>query len=293
MKNSKVSIIIPTYNEENCIEKCIISLFQQSYKEYEIIIVDDGSIDKTLDIVKSFTQKSKKVKLIKGEHKGPGFSRNLGAKKSSGKILVFVDADMEFDKNYINNLVSPIILDKALNGTTHSYEIATNVNNIWSKLWGRIRVQRLPNQKEDYSSDLVIFRAIKKVVFDKLGGFDQKYGYADDQTFWIKYKLLPYIAKGTVCYHKNPETLKEVYKQSIWIGASIENKILKFKILKFIAPLFLILFSPLIIIFLSIKKCYRNKYLKLLPWMLIFISVRYFGTTQGIFNKIYLNKNIK
>ena len=112
MNNKKpiVSIIIPAYNEEKDIGKCINSLLKQSCKRSEIIIVDDGSTDKTREIVKSF----KGIRLIEGLHKGPGFSRNLGSRQAKGEILVFVDADMIFDKDYIKNLINPILKNESI-----------------------------------------------------------------------------------------------------------------------------------------------------------------------------------
>ena len=78
-----ISVVIPTYNEEKDIGLCLSSLKEQSYKNLEVIVVDDGSTDKTREIVKKF----KKIKLIEGEHKGPGFSRNIGARHAKGDIL--------------------------------------------------------------------------------------------------------------------------------------------------------------------------------------------------------------
>src|SRR3990167_7427329 len=134
----KVSVVIPTYNEEKDIISCIKSLFNQTYKKFEIIVVDDGSTDKTLDIIAQF----KKVRVLKQNHLGSGVARNLGAKYAKGQILVFVDADMTFDKDYLKNLIKPILKDKIGNviGTTHDYEIATNTDNIYSSLYGRVRV---------------------------------------------------------------------------------------------------------------------------------------------------------
>ena len=284
----QVSIIIPGYNEEKDIGKCISSLQMQSFFDFEMIIVDDGSIDKTVEIVKSFQKKDKRIKLIKGNHKGPGFSRNLGANKSKGKILVFIDSDMTFDKDYLKNLIVSMQKDKNLIGTTHDYEIANNLDNLWSRCWGKNRID-LRNKELGG-----IFRAIRKDKFLELGGFDSKYGYADDQTFWLKYKVLPYIAKNTTCYHKNPETLGEVYKQSRWIGASINLKITNLPIIKYFIPFIAVIASPVAIPILLIKKCYKNKNFKLFfPWMFIFMSVRYFGTIAGIFRKIYFNKNMR
>lgn len=281
---SKVSVIIPAYNEEDYIGKAIESLLSQSYKELQIIVVDDGSRDKTRQIVKRY----KKVNLINGEHKGPGFSRNLGAKKAKGDILVFVDADMTFDKDYIKNLVSPIERNKEVIGTTHDYEVAVNTDNRWARLWGKVRVSKAE------AKSLKIFRAIRRKVFLKLGGFDPKFGYADDQSLWIKHKISPKVANNTICYHRNPQTLKEVYKQSRWIGASIDNSLVQTKGLNYLIPIILYLISPVMIPLLSLNKARKNKdYKFFFPWMFIFMTSRYFGTIAGLINKIYFNQNIR
>lgn len=281
-----VSAVIPAYNEERYIKKCLESLSDQSYPKLEILVVDDGSRDETVKIVKRF----RKVKLINGEHRGPGFSRNLGAKRARGEILIFVDADMAFDKDYVSNLVAPLVNDKKIIGTTHDYEVATNTENIWSKLWGRVRVPRDPN----YWKRIVIFRAIRRKNFLELGGFDPSYGYADDQSLWIKYGIRPLVAMNTTCYHRNPESLKETYKQSRWIGASIQSFFLDTAVIQHISVIFLTLLSPLAILIISVKKSFQNENWKLFfPWMILFVGARYYGTLSGVIRKIYLNKNYK
>lgn len=281
-KKPLLSVIIPAYNEEEDIVKCLKSLENQSYKNFEIIVVDDGSIDKTTEIVKKF----QKARLLKQKHKGPGEARNFGARLSKGKILIFVDADMTFNKDYLKNLIAPL-KNKKITGTSH-YETAENLDNIWSKCWGK-GWNTPENEKEDHT-----FKAIRKNKFLELGGFDSKYGYADDRTFWFKYGIKSIVAKKAIGYHKNPETLKEVYKQSIWIGSSFENIFLRIPVIKYIVPFFLAFLSPIVVPLLSFKKCHKNKNFKLLfPWMLIFITVRYFGSIEGIFRKIYFGENVR
>lgn len=240
----KVSVIIPAYNEERYIEKCLASLSKQSYRDKEIIVVDDGSTDRTIEIAKKYH-----IKIIRGEHKGPGFSRNLGAKKAQGKILVFIDADMHFDKEYIKNLVSPILKNSKIVGTTHDYEVATNTDNIWSRLWGKVRVAK------ETAHQVAIFRAIRRDAFLKMGGFDPKYGYADDQTFYYKYGIKPTVAKNTTCYHRNPESLKETYKQAIWIGRSWRRRFTLFKIplLNLVSLLIAALLIPFKVVIKSVQ----------------------------------------
>lgn len=280
---TETSVIIPTYNEEKDIVDAIKSLKKQIYKRFEIIVVDDGSTDNTVKNIRKFEE----VKIIKGQHKGPGFSRNLGAKKAKGKILVFIDADMTFDKNYVKKLVEPLLKNKKIIGTTHELEIVKNTKNTWSRCWGKIRVDK------NEAKDVKIFRAMRRKCFLDLGGFDPKYGYADDQTFWFKHKIKPLVAEDTICYHKNPETLKEVYKQSRWIGASFENKIYEFPVIKYLVPLIYSIISPFAIPLLAIRRCFRNRDFKILPQMMVFMMVRYFGTVEGIYRKTYKKINFR
>ena len=281
-----VSVIIPCYNEEKDIVKCLESLNNQSYKNIEIIIVDDGSTDRSLEVIKQFL----KVRVLKQEHRGPGRARNLGAKNAKGEILIFIDSDMTFDTNYVENLIKPIIEDKngRVIGTTHELEIVKNVDNVWSRCWGKIRVSK------EEAGNIKIFRAIRKKAFIDLEGFDPKYGYADDQTLWIKHKVKPIVAENTRCYHKNPETLKAVYKQSRWIGASIDKMLFRLPVINYLSLMVMIILSPIAIPALAVKRSYEKKSMNLLfPWMILFLTARYFGTVGGIFRRIALGKNFR
>ena len=97
----KVSIIVPVYNREKDIINCYNSLLKQTYKNIEIIFVDDGSTDNTLNILKSFT----KCIVITQKNEGPASARRKGFEKSSGEYISFVDSDDCLDKNFISNLV--------------------------------------------------------------------------------------------------------------------------------------------------------------------------------------------
>lgn len=286
MKKEKplLSVIIPTYNEEKDIGNCIKSLEQQSHKDFEIMIIDDGSTDKTIEIIKKYP----KIKLLEQNHAGPGIARNLGVKKSKGKILIFVDADMTFDKNYLKYLILPILKGEAV-GTEEEIQVAKNADyNIWSKCLGKIVTGSEDKEKRK------IFRAILKKKFLEMGGFNPKYGYADDQTFFLKYGIQPKISKKAVCYHDNPETLKEVYQQYRWVGASSDKRLFKIKGIKYLSPIILFALFPFSVLYFSIKKCWLQKNFRIFfPWMIIFNSVRYFGTIIGISRKIYLGKNMK
>lgn len=280
-----LSVVIPTYNEERDIAHCLTTLLEQSYDNVEIIVVDDGSSDRTREIVSSF----KKVKLIEGQHKGPGFSRNLGSSKAKGEILIFVDADMFFDKDYLKNLTKPII-DKKCIGTEERFQKASNMDNVWSRCWGSY-VKGYPDKIKKGN----VFRAILKSEFVRMGGFDPKYGYADDLTFYYKYGVKSNLVDNAICYHKNPSNLKEIYKQSRWIGASLNNnyKILSVPVINYLIAIALVPMFLFIVPYLSVYKSLSRGHYTLLGYYFVFYSVRYYGSLKGIFRKIALGKNTR
>jgi len=98
-ENEKISIIIPIYNSEKYIEKCIASVLRQTYENYELILVNDGSTDKTLEIIKKI--KDERIKIISQENKGAGSARNLGLDNCIGKYVCFIDSDDTVEENYL------------------------------------------------------------------------------------------------------------------------------------------------------------------------------------------------
>ena len=95
----KFSIIVPVYNLEKYIGKCLDSIFKQTYKDFEVIVVNDGSKDKSLDIIKKYD-----VVLIDQENKGVSESRNVAIKKAKGDYLVFVDGDDTIEEELLEKI---------------------------------------------------------------------------------------------------------------------------------------------------------------------------------------------
>lgn len=89
-----ISVIIPTYNVENYIHVCLNSVLNQTYDDYEIICIDDGSDDNTLEILNYFSKKDSRVKVYKNDYNmGPGYSRNRGLDEAKGDFIFFLDSD--------------------------------------------------------------------------------------------------------------------------------------------------------------------------------------------------------
>ena len=86
-----ISIIIPIYNAEKYLKKCIDSLVEQTKKELEFILINDGSTDDTEKIIKSY--KDKRIKYFKNKNQGIGKTRNFGIEKATGKYIMFLDSD--------------------------------------------------------------------------------------------------------------------------------------------------------------------------------------------------------
>lgn len=101
MKKPLISIIIPVYNTEKYIEECINSLLNQSLKEIEIICINDGSTDNSLNLLKDFEQKDPRIIVISKENSGPANARNIGLNSASADYIYFMDSD-----DYISNKIT-------------------------------------------------------------------------------------------------------------------------------------------------------------------------------------------
>ncbi len=104
MNNIKVSILVPAYNAEKYIERCLDSLIQQTLKDIEIIIINDGSTDATLEICEKFCTRDKRVHVYTKQNGGHGIARNMGIEKANGEFIGFVDADDYIDLDMYEKL---------------------------------------------------------------------------------------------------------------------------------------------------------------------------------------------
>lgn len=106
MKNSMISIIVPVYNVEQYLSKCLNSLVNQTYKDIEIICVNDGSLDNSIKILDDYAQKDSRIKVIDKENEGVSIARNIALKESSGEYIMFVDSDDWIDLNTCETAVN-------------------------------------------------------------------------------------------------------------------------------------------------------------------------------------------
>ncbi|MDO4870526.1 MAG: glycosyltransferase family 2 protein [Candidatus Saccharibacteria bacterium] len=101
-----ISIIIPVYNAESTIDKIIIKLLKQTYQNIELIIINDGSTDNSLQKIKLTVGDDQRAKIITQKNQGPSAARNFGLKKSTGDFVMFFDADDDFKHNIIKTMIN-------------------------------------------------------------------------------------------------------------------------------------------------------------------------------------------
>lgn len=116
----KYSFIVPVYNTEKYLKKCLDSLVNQTYKDFEIIVVNDGSTDKSSSIISKYQKKYKNIIVIDKENEGLSMARNRGVQKSSGKYIIFVDSD-----DYVSNKLLEEVDKKIDDSDILRFQIAT------------------------------------------------------------------------------------------------------------------------------------------------------------------------
>ncbi len=109
MENDLISIIVPVYNVKDYLERCLSSILNQSYKNIEIILIDDGSTDKSSDICDIFSKNDSRIRVIHTNNNGVSYARNLGIESINGKYFIFIDSDDYIKPEMIENLYNNII----------------------------------------------------------------------------------------------------------------------------------------------------------------------------------------
>ena len=170
---AKVSVIVPIYNAEIYIDKCIQSIINQTLKDIEIILVDDGSTDKSVEISNKYAENDKRIKVIKQKNKGASSARNYGISVATGDFITFVDSDDFIEIDMLEVLYNAAIDNKCdviLSGikivkdSNIEYEFTTD-----SKIYTKQEVFKLFYfDKEPFSPNYACGKLIKRSVCNKV-----------------------------------------------------------------------------------------------------------------------------
>ncbi len=177
-----VSIIIPTYNSEKTLEKCLRSIKNQTYKNIEIIVVDKGSKDKTVEIAKKYADK---VFVVNAKERSE--QKNFGIKKAEGKYVCFIDSDMYLEENVIKECVDICEKDKKIGG------VCIPVRDIGKSFWVKV----ISFERELYKGSGIIeaARFLRKDLVKKVGGFDEDVVFFEEFTLPQKIEKLGFDTK--------------------------------------------------------------------------------------------------
>jgi glycosyltransferase involved in cell wall biosynthesis len=208
------SVIIPLYNKEAHIKRCIDSVLNQSVQDFEIIVVNDGSTDHGFKIVESI--EDTRIKLIDQDNLGVSVARNRGIEQSNFNYIAFLDADDTWEPNHLSTLISLIrnYPEAGLFATAYKYIISTGETKYF-KLQGIPPNQiegLVPNFFKSMSWDIPLIWTgavcIPKLVFDKSGGFTPGVTFNEDTELWIKISLhypIAFSTHTTATYHLDSE----------------------------------------------------------------------------------------
>ena len=167
--NPKVSVIIPVYNVEKYLRECLDSVVNQTLRDIEIICVDDGSTDSSLEILREYAEKDSRVKVYTQENINAGAARNTGLSNATGEYLSFLDSDDFFELNAIERMYECAKIRKA---EIVVYQVSTFYENTGRPPFLDLRYnKKLLPEKEVFSYSEIeqnAFLAIKSLVWDKL-----------------------------------------------------------------------------------------------------------------------------
>lgn len=182
---SIVSVIIPAYNASQYLAETLESVLQQTFANFEIIVVDDGSKDNTTDIVRSFSQQDSRVKLVSQKNQGVSVARNTGIKNAQGELIAFLDADDLWYPHKLELHVQHFNSNPSLGMSFGRVEFMS----FDGKLTGQRSSSRLRNitLQHLYEENLAVTPSntvFRRVILEKTGGFDKDLsGFADAELF--------------------------------------------------------------------------------------------------------------
>lgn len=213
-----ISLIVPAYNEEKTIRKSIQSLLELDYPNYEIIMVDDGSKDKTFDEVKHFN--TSKLKLIHQQNKGKANALNNGIKNSKGEIIVTVDADTTLKKDALRKIANRFAQNNKVGAIAGNVKVIPEKNslNVIQGTEYTIGINLIRKAQSLLGCVMIVPGPIAALRRDAL----EKAGYFSDDTFAEDFDITMKILKQgyrveyedeAISYTDAPKTIEDLMKQ--------------------------------------------------------------------------------
>lgn len=219
--NPLVSVIVPGYNEENVLENCVLSILKSTYQRIEIILVDDGSTDRTPEIMAGLAQRYPNVRWFRQRNQGKGAALNYGIAESPGDVLMFVDSDGLFSPDTVHHMLRGF--NSRSVGAVCGDDRPVNLDRVLTKLLALIshvgtgmvrRALTMLHCMPIVSGNVGAFR---REVLEKTGYFDTATVGEDLELTWRVHKhgFKVNFVPDALVYAESPSTIRGLWKQRV------------------------------------------------------------------------------
>lgn len=235
----KFSIIVPVYNVENYLRPCLDSLITQTFENLEIILVEDGSKDKSPEICQEYLRKDKRIQVYYMENKGPGATRNLGLKKATGDYVMFVDSDDFIEKDTCETFAKAIeeknypdiLMADALYYLADKTTKPKRKGKIWEESEKGITYWVENQKRKAMASSLVVHICKRSFLVEHSLRFPE--GRYHEDTHWTfqiylkakRVSFLPFafyyhvMRPGSITHSVNPKRCQDI----LWVAEDLER----------------------------------------------------------------------
>ena len=231
----KITVIVPVYNVENYLEKCLDSLINQTYKNLEIIVINDGSTDNSGEICQEYAQKDNRIVYIEKENGGLSDARNVGLDKMTGSYVTFIDSDDWVELDYVEILYKKIIEYQAdisvgnyysYNEDEKTYYFHIYGDSYYEKVYDNISIFENLYESQEMKSFALISawgKLYKAKLFDYLR-FDKgklgEDGYFN-QKMYLSVNKVVYLNKGLYAYRQRSGSITKTWTEK-WMHALVD-----------------------------------------------------------------------
>lgn len=240
MEKDLISIVIPVYNVEKYLPRCVESILNQTYENWEAVFVNDGSKDNSLGILREYQNEDKRIKIIDKKNEGSGIARNTGMEQSKGEYLAFLDSDDWYEKDFLEKLYNNLKennSDVSMCNPRMTYDDIQKNKNINVYHFGSIELNKNPEKILGILAMPVIWNKLyKKEIIVKNDIQFPNYSFCEDVEFL--YKVFLYVKRVSKVeeylynyYQRDNSETKKIKEQSIEqvykVIENIENYIKK------------------------------------------------------------------
>lgn len=226
------SVIIPVYKVEDYIARCINSVLEQTVRDFELILIDDGSPDKSGRICEEFATLDNRIRVVHQKNLGVSHARNIGIKMAMGKYVTFIDSDDEVENDYLASMMEANErTDLVICGVKHinSEGVLWCVTNCLSRIDDEMNTSNILYMYKNKMGDSVCSKRFKRTIIEKNKlYFDENINLGEDSCFLARYlckcNTIEFVEKATYKYYKYPQKTLSYYDDTYVQKLEINNE---------------------------------------------------------------------